>query len=53
MRARRCQITSAVAITVGGTTTAFNAAQPPVASIAPDTKAVQATVPNTMKSLVA
>ena len=31
----------------------FNAAQPPVASIAPEANAVQATVPNTMKSLVA
>ena len=52
-RRRQCQRTNAGAISVGGTTTRFSAVQPPVASIAPDAKAVQATLPNTMKSLVA
>jgi outer membrane protein assembly factor BamE (lipoprotein component of BamABCDE complex) len=52
-RADQCQMTSAAATMVGGTTTRFSAAQPPVASIAPEANAVHATVPNTMKSLVA
>ena len=52
-RASQCQATNPSATASGGSTLRLSAAQPPVASMAPEPNAVIATLPNTMKSWVA
>ena len=52
-RDAQCQPVSITAISTAGTTVRFRLIQPLPASSAPEVNAVHATVPNTMKSLVA